>query len=134
MDHKQNGFSLIELMIVVAIVGILSVIAIPSYKNYTQRARFAEVVAATGPFKTAISLALQQGIPISEITTGSHGVPDAPASTKNLLSLYVDNGIITAKATDLVDGTTLILKPNQDGSLWSIDPSSSCIQSGLCES
>src|SRR5690242_1676403 len=97
--YSQHGFSLIELMIVVAIIGILSVIAIPSYQNYTQRARFAEVMAATEPFKTAVSLALQQGTPITELSTGTHGIPASPTPTKNLAEIKVDNGSITSKAT-----------------------------------
>jgi len=130
--NSQHGFSLIELMIVVAIIGILSVIAIPSYQNYTQRARFAEVIAATAPFKTAVSLALQEGAPVAELTTGAHGIPNSPTATKNLASIKVDNGIITAAATDLVGGFTYILKPNNDGSIWTID--GTCTSKGLCES
>lgn len=128
---KTHGFSLIELMIVVAIIGILSTIAIPSYQNYTQRARFAEVIAATEPFKTAISLALQQGAPLSELTNNSHGIPAEPAATKNLSSLKIENGVITATATATASGSTYILKPNTDGSVWVVD--GTCIKAGLCE-
>ena len=129
---KTQGFSLIELMIVVAIIGILSTIAIPSYQNYTERARFAEVVAATEPFKTAISLALQQGASAAELTNNTHGIPTEPTPTKNLASIKVENAIITATATSLASGNTYILKPNTDGSAWTID--GTCIKAGLCES
>ncbi len=128
---KTQGFSLIELMIVVAIIGILSVIAIPSYQAYTMRARFAEVITATEPFKTAVSLALQQGAPSTDLNNGSHGIPAEPPATKNLASVKVENGIVTATATPLAGNHTYILKPNEDGSVWSID--GTCVKAGLCE-
>lgn len=128
----QQGFSLIELMIVVIIIGILSAIAIPSYQQYTQRARFAEVISTTETFKTAVSLALQQGIPLTELNNGIHGIPKSPEPTKNLESITVDNGIITSSATTTAGGYTYILKPNADGSIWTI--SGTCVSSGMCES
>lgn len=129
------GFSLIELMIVVAIIGILSTIAIPSYQNYALRARFSEVIAATEPYKTAISLALQQGIPITELSNNTHGIPTEPISSKNLQTIKVDHGIITATATKVASNTTYVLKPKtDDGSTWEVDISSTCLKAGLCES
>jgi type IV pilus assembly protein PilA len=127
---NQAGFSLIELMIVVAIIGILTMIAIPSYQTYTQRARFSEVVSAAEPFKTAIALALQQGSDLNELSNGNNNIPEEPAPTKNLESLTVQNGIITAKGTKIAGDATLILTPNSDGSLWSVE--GTCVNLGLC--
>ncbi len=127
---SSAGFSLIELMIVIAIIGILAVIAIPSYRNYTQRARFAEVVSAAETFKTAVALAIQQGVPLAELVSGAHGIPVSPAATKNLNTIEVDGGTITATGTDLVDNHTYILTPTPDGSVWNI--SGSCLDKGLC--
>jgi type IV pilus assembly protein PilA len=56
MKKVQQGFTLIELMIVVAIIGILAAIAIPAYQNYTLKAKFTEIVNATAPIKLAIDL------------------------------------------------------------------------------
>jgi prepilin-type N-terminal cleavage/methylation domain-containing protein len=128
----ELGFSLIELMIVVAIIGILAVFAIPSYENYTQRARFAEIITASAPFKTAVALALQEGAPVSELKNGAYGIPAEPTGTTNLASVKVNKGIITAIGTKIVSGATYILKPNNNGSTWSIE--GTCIDLGLCNS
>lgn len=129
-DHVR-GFSLIELMIVITIMSILAVMAIPSYRHYTERARFAEIISTTNLFKTAVSLALQQGISATELSNGMHGIPIEPQSTKNLASIKVENGIITATATALLSNVNYILKPNTDGSFWVIN--GSCIKAGLCD-
>ena len=129
---KLNGFSLIELMVVVSILGILAMMAVPSYQQYTHRARFVEVIASTEIYKTAIALALQSGTPANTLTTGIYGIPSEPIPTKNLASIKVSHGIITSIATELVDNATYILKPNHDGSHWSI--SGTCVKNGLCNS
>ncbi|HMY62402.1 MAG TPA: prepilin-type N-terminal cleavage/methylation domain-containing protein, partial [Nitrosomonas sp.] len=61
MQQMQKGFTLIELMIVVAIIGILAAVAVPAYQNYTIKSRFTEVINATAPFKTAVELCVQSG-------------------------------------------------------------------------
>lgn len=124
------GFSLIELMIVISIIAILTVIAIPSYNTYVKRARFTEVIVATNPFKTAVALALQEGISLNELFNNKHGIPDSPKKTKNLANIKVEKGTITAIATELADHATYILKPSSDGIEWVI--SGTCIKSGLC--
>lgn len=127
-----QGFSLIELMIVVAIIGILAVIAIPSYLGYTQRARFAEVISATEPYKIAISLALQQGLSKAELKVGTNMIPSEPQPTKNLASLTVDNGVITATSTDAAGKSTYIISCTPDGRIWSVEKESTCLNNGLC--
>ncbi|HEX2548776.1 MAG TPA: prepilin-type N-terminal cleavage/methylation domain-containing protein [Gammaproteobacteria bacterium] len=127
---NNDGFSLIELMIVVVIIGILSAIAIPSYQSYTERARFAEVVSATEVFKTAVALALQQGINAADLLNGSNGIPDEPPPTKNIASIQVLGGIIQAVATKILHEVTYILTPDADGSHWNI--SGTCVNAGLC--
>lgn len=130
-SYPTLGFSLIELMIVVAIIGILASLAIPSYQSYTRRARFSEVLAATAPFKTAIALALQEGISLKDLQNNQHGIPSEPPPTQNLASVKVENGIISAIGTERVNNASYILKPNTDGSQWTI--SGSCLKTALCD-
>ena len=51
---RENGFTLIELMIVIAIIGILAAVAVPQYGQYTKRAKFSEVISATAPIKLSL--------------------------------------------------------------------------------
>jgi type IV pilus assembly protein PilA len=60
MKRVQQGFTLIELMIVVAIIGILAAVAIPAYQDYTKRAKFQDIVNAAAPIEKAISLCLNE--------------------------------------------------------------------------
>ncbi|SQD79751.1 pilin [Moritella yayanosii] len=108
---QQQGFTLIELMIVVAIVAILAGIGMPAYQNYTDRAKFTEVVAATAPIKTGIELCAQiEGITEFKLTAagcgelGEKGIPSAPAASVELksiaLSLSSKDIVITASNND----------------------------------
>ncbi|MGX5913205.1 pilin [Aliidiomarina sp. Khilg15.8] len=76
----QRGFNLIELMIVVAIIGILSGIAVPAYTDYTQRARVSAALAGVQSLQTAVSLCWQIEGTMTSCAFGTNGVPNLPAS------------------------------------------------------
>nr|WP_269474177.1 type IVa pilus major pilin TapA [Aeromonas media] len=143
---KQSGFTLIELMIVVAIVAILAAIALPAYQTYTKKAKFSEVVASTGSFKSAIEVCAQTtAAPNGTLSTcdaGTNGVPaNISAANGNVASVTVDaaNNRITATAvnTNGLSGETYILLPTvQSGKVnWAANPSGavgSCVAAGIC--
>lgn len=131
MSRKCHfGFSFIEIMVVVCIIAILTTLAIPSYQNYIKRARFSEILALVQPYKIAIALALQQGYPLKELTSGAYGIPDSTEKTKNLNSIHVTSGVIKVLTTTLLDNVTYILKPNDMGSQWQV--SGTCLKNHLC--
>ena len=144
MKNVQKGFTLIELMIVVAIIGILAAVAIPSYQNYTKKAKFTEIVQATAPIKQAIDECVQsQGLTgdgttaVSGCGAGSNGVPTTmPAASGYVASIALtgDTGVITATATAAIDGLTYELTPSIDtnGALqWAVD--GTCKAAGICK-
>ena len=98
---KQKGFTLIELMIVVAIIGVLAAVAIPAYSDYTAKATFTEAVLKAGKMKTEVALASQIG-GADEVDTLDAGYQNIPA---NAGWITVADGLITV--TWPADGTAL---------------------------
>jgi len=88
MKKLQQGFTLIELMIVVAIIGILAAIAVPAYQDYTIRARVSEGASLSGSVKTQIDVLNSEGITLGNMVVGAApmGVQGGAGMTYGLLS------------------------------------------------
>jgi len=121
MKKLQQGFTLIELMIVVAIIGILAAIAIPAYQDYTQRAQVGEAFTIVSAAKTAIAeYAQTNGVypPAADIAALALDIP-GPGAGQYVDSVIVtaDTGVITATmkaagvGADIANGTVVLTPP-----------------------
>ncbi|MBI1891626.1 MAG: prepilin-type N-terminal cleavage/methylation domain-containing protein [Burkholderiales bacterium] len=139
IQSAQRGFTLIELMIVVAIIGILAAIAIPSYQDYTKKSRFAEVQGLADSLKSAVSECLSDPVTAANCSNGNGGVPAAPTNmpTTNTTSLTVAaDGTITGTATAAADSLTSVLTPTPPaapGNPVTWVNSGTCVARGWCK-
>ena len=123
MKRVQKGFTLIELMIVVAIIGILAAVALPAYQDYTVRAKMSEVILAASACRTSITEVFQSGNSAS-ISPGNWGCEVTSTGAPNGASKYVKiidtdvNGVVSVTTQGIgntaVDNKIVTLLPMKD--------------------
>lgn len=114
MGSRQQGFSLVELMIAVVIVGILMGVALPMYKDQVAKSQLGAALAEVAPARAAYEIAAQDDAAFTPTTGSELGLG---TSSQRCSAYTVGSGLIacTVQGNDIVDGAVLSLKRSTDG-------------------
>ncbi|MDU8923553.1 prepilin peptidase-dependent pilin [Pasteurellaceae bacterium LIM206] len=138
VSSVQKGFTLIELMIVIAIIAILATIAVPSYQNYTKKAAVSELLQASAPYRADVELCIYNTGSTEKCSAGTNGVT-ANVTDKGTYIKSIDTtaGTITVTGKGSLDGISYKLKATGDagtGISWTTTctPNAEIFPAGFC--
>lgn len=107
---NHNGFTLFELMIAIAVISILSAIAVPAYQGYMQKAALTDMLQTMSPYKTAVEICMLENGSLNACNSGQHGIGQSKI-TRYISSVSVTSGRIEITGSNALNGLKVILRP-----------------------
>ncbi|BBS35810.1 prepilin peptidase-dependent pilin [Enterobacter sp. RHBSTW-00901] len=108
--NRQQGFTLIELMVVIGIIAILSAIGVPAYQNYLRKAALTDMLQTFIPYRTAIELCALDHGGVESCDGGSNGIP-SPTTTRYVSGMSVVKGIVILTGQESLNGLDVVMTP-----------------------
>ena len=133
MDKSsQLAYTLVELMISLAILGVLTAVALPAYQDYSEKAKFAEVLSIADGYTTAVGVCIAQIGSKEGCSEGANGIATVDTSATYVDAGTINDGTIELTASDAAGGYTSILTPALTAGSVVWNQTGTCIDVGYC--